>query len=161
MLVLRRAGIAQEAGQSYRIGFPGVASASASVTMRRFDAFRTGMRALGCVEGSNLTIDIRWAEGDADRLAELARDLIRLRVDVLVTVGSTSTCAAKAATPTIPIVMLAVGDAVGTGLVARSAVPWPFSLVPAKPRIVARSRRSKALGFKPLSVRIMGVASIG
>ena len=123
MLVLPRAGITQQAGRLFRIGFLGVASASASVTMRRIDAFRTGMRALGYAEGSNLTIDFRWAEGDADRLAELARDLIRLRVDVLVTQGSTSTRAAKAATSTIPIVMLAVGDAVGAGLVASLARP--------------------------------------
>jgi putative tryptophan/tyrosine transport system substrate-binding protein len=123
MLVLPHAGIAQQAGRVYRIGFLGVASASAAVTLRRIEAFRTGMRALGYVEGSNVIIDFRWAEGNADRLAELARDLIRLRVEVLVTQGSTSTRAAKAATSTIPIVMLAVGDAVGAGLVASLARP--------------------------------------
>jgi putative ABC transport system substrate-binding protein len=123
MLVLSQAGGTQQAGRVYRIGFLGVASASASVTQRRIEAFRTGMRALGYVEGSNLIIEFRWAEGDANRLAELAGDLIRLRVDLLVTQGSTSTRIAKVATSTIPIVMLAVGDAVGAGLVASLARP--------------------------------------
>jgi putative ABC transport system substrate-binding protein len=123
MLVVPHGGIAQQAGRVYRIGFLGVASASASVTRRRIEAFRTGMRALGHVEGSDVIIDFRWAEGDADQLGELARDLIRLRVDVLVTQGSTATRVAKAATSTIPIVMAAVGDAVGAGLVASLARP--------------------------------------
>jgi putative ABC transport system substrate-binding protein len=123
MLILSHAAGTQQAGRVYRIGFLGVASASASVTQRRIEAFRTGMRALGYVEGSNLIIEFRWAEGDANRLAELAGDLIRLRVDLLVTQGSTSTRIAKVATSTIPIVMLAVGDAVGAGLVASLARP--------------------------------------
>jgi putative tryptophan/tyrosine transport system substrate-binding protein len=123
MLVLPQAGIAQQTGRVYRIGFLGLASASASVTLRRIEAFRTGLRALGYVEGNNVIIDFRWAEGDADRLAELAGDLIRRRVDVLVTQGSTTTRVAKEATSTVPIVMLAVGDAVGAGLVASLSRP--------------------------------------
>ena len=65
-----QAGIAQQAGRVYRIGFLGVASAAASVTLRRMEAFRTGMRALGYVEGGNVIIDFRWAEGDADGLGD-------------------------------------------------------------------------------------------
>jgi putative ABC transport system substrate-binding protein len=85
MLVLPQAVVTQQAGRVYRIGFLGVASASASVTRRRIEAFRTGMRTPGYVEGSNVINDFRWAEGDANRLAELAGELIRLRVDLLVT----------------------------------------------------------------------------
>jgi len=90
---------------------------------RRGAAFREGLRGLGYVEGTNVIIEFRWAEGESDRLAELARELVRLRVDVLVTQGMTATRAAKDATSTTPIVMLAIGDAVGAGLVASLARP--------------------------------------
>ena len=116
-------GFAEQAGGVYRIGFLGAASASAPTSLRRVEAFRKGLRELGYVEGANVIVDFRWAEGDAGRLADLARDLIRLRVDVLVTQGTTATRAAKDATPTIPIVMLAVGDAIGAGLVTSLARP--------------------------------------
>lgn len=123
MLVLSHVAIGQPAGRVYRIGFLGAASASSPTSLRRVEAFRKGLRELGYVEGTNVIVDFRWAEGDAGRLGELARDLVRLRVDVLVTQGTTATRAAKDATPTIPIVMLAVGDAIGAGLVASLARP--------------------------------------
>jgi len=123
LVALPLASRAQPAARVYRIGFLGAASASAPVSVRRIEAFRRGLHELGYLEGKNIIVDIRWAEGDADRLPELARELIRLRVDVLVTQGTTATRAAKEATSTIPIVMLAVGDPIGTGLVASLARP--------------------------------------
>ena len=122
-LAAPRVGLAQLAGKAYRIGFLGAASASSPTSARRVEALRKGLRELGYVEGKNVTVDFRWAEGDARRLAELARDLVQLRVDVMVTQGTTATRAAKEATSTIPIVMLAVGDAIGAGLVASLARP--------------------------------------
>jgi putative ABC transport system substrate-binding protein len=85
---------------------------------------RESLRGLGYVEGQNVTYDARFAEGIAGRLPGLAAELVRLKVDVLVTQGGTATAAAKQATSTIPIVMsLAAGDAVATGLIASLARP--------------------------------------
>ena len=114
---------ARPAGRPHRIGFLGVTSGSTPGALRRIDAFRAGLRALGYVEGTDVVVEFRWADGDADRLAGLARELILLPVDVLVTQGSSGTRAAKDATSTIPIVMMAVGDAIGAGLVASLARP--------------------------------------
>jgi putative ABC transport system substrate-binding protein len=123
LLTVPLSGFTQPAGKVYRIGFLGAASASAPVSLRRVEAFRKGLRAVGYVEGTNVIIDFRWAEGDADRLHTLAGELVQLRVDVLVTQGTAATRAAKEVTSTIPIVMAAVGDAVATGLVAGLAHP--------------------------------------
>jgi len=87
------------------------------------DALRGGLRDLGYVEGQNLVIEYRWAEGQAQRLAELATDLVRLNVAVIVTGGTPATLAAKAATPAIPVVMTNVGDPVGSNIVASLARP--------------------------------------
>jgi putative tryptophan/tyrosine transport system substrate-binding protein len=76
-----------------------------------------GLRDLGYVEGKNIVIEFRWAEGNYDRLRDLADELVRRKVDVLVTHGTPGTRLAKQATKTIPIVMTLSGDAVGTGLV--------------------------------------------
>ena len=81
------------------------------------------MRQLGYVEGKNLVIEYRWADGKYDRLAGLAADLVSLRVDVIVTVGDPVIQAAKKATATIPIVMASVGDPVGRGFVTSLARP--------------------------------------
>ena len=107
----------------YRIGFLGAASASASTSATRVEALRAGLRDLGYVEGKNIVIEYRWAEGKYDRLPVLAAELVRLKVDVLVTAGTPGISAAKQATPTIPIVMAGSGDAVATGLVASLARP--------------------------------------
>jgi putative ABC transport system substrate-binding protein len=112
---------AQPAGKVYRIGFLGNASASSQVN--RVDALRAGLRELGYVEGNNIVIEYRWAEGKYDRLPDLAAELVRLKVDVLVTSGTPGTLAAKQATTTIPIVMAGSGDAVAAGLVASLARP--------------------------------------
>jgi putative tryptophan/tyrosine transport system substrate-binding protein len=114
---------AQASGQVFRIGI----LASGSSTPRRapsFEAFRERLRDLGWVEGQNLTMEMRWAEGREERLPELAADLIRLKVDVIMTVGGTApTRAAQHATSTIPIVMVGTGDPVGRGFVASLARP--------------------------------------
>jgi len=115
--------VAQPAGRPYRIGFLGAASASTPGAVRRVEAFRAGLRALGYIEGVDVVLVFRWADGDARRLPGLARELVLLPVDVLMTQGSSGTHAAKEATSTIPIVMMAVGDAVGAGLVASLARP--------------------------------------
>ena len=104
-----------------RIGYLGFGSPSANPA--RIEAFRQGMRELGYVEGKNIFIEWRSAEGNADRLPSLAAELVRLKVDVIVTNGPYSTRAAKAATVTIPIVMMRVGDPVGDGIVANLARP--------------------------------------
>ncbi len=106
-----------------RIGFLGQTSASLSASVIRVEALRTGLRDLGYVEGKNLTIEFRWAEGKHERLPDLAAELVRLKVDVIVTQGTPGALAAKQATATIPIVMPVVADPVATGLVASLARP--------------------------------------
>ena len=98
------------------IGFLGALSASDWVSQT--EALRAGLRDLGYVEGKNIVIEFRWAQGNYDRLPDLASQLVRLKVDVLVTYGTPGTRAAKEATTTIPIVMNSGGDAVAMGLVA-------------------------------------------
>ena len=94
---------AQQQAKIPRIGFLG--STSFSDNPARREAFRQGLRELGYVEGKTIDIEWRFAEGKADRLPSLAAELVRLKVDVIVTGGSAVTRAAKAATLTIPIVM--------------------------------------------------------
>ncbi len=112
---------AQQKGKVWRIGFLGAASASG--TAGRVEALRAGLRDLGYVEGKNLVIEFRWAEGNFERLPQLAAELVRFKVDVLVTAGTPAILAAKSATTTIPIVMASGGDPVATGLVASLARP--------------------------------------
>jgi putative tryptophan/tyrosine transport system substrate-binding protein len=87
------------------------------------DAFRQKLRELGHVEGENITIEYRWAEGRDDRLSGLAAELARLQPDVIVTTGTPGTLAAKAATSTIPIVFASSGNPVNAGLVASYTRP--------------------------------------
>jgi putative ABC transport system substrate-binding protein len=115
------AGRAQPAGKIHRIGFLSYLGCGASLAPDR--AFRQGLRALGYLEGRNLVIECRDAVGGVDRLPALAVDLARLKVDVLVAEGTLSSLAAKRATTTIPIVILAVADPVGSGLVGSLARP--------------------------------------
>jgi putative ABC transport system substrate-binding protein len=113
---------AQQQGKVWRIGFLGTASASGFGFADRVEALRAGLREVGYVEGKNLVIEFRWAEDKYERLPELAAELVRLKVDLIVTHG-TGTRAAKSATTTIPIVMALSGDPVATGLVASLARP--------------------------------------
>jgi putative ABC transport system substrate-binding protein len=98
-----------------RIGFLGPTSYFGM--QERMENLRAGLRDLGYVEGDNLNIDFRWAEGRYDRLPALAAELVHLKVDVIVSATTPATLAAKQATTTIPIVMAATGDAVANGLV--------------------------------------------
>jgi putative ABC transport system substrate-binding protein len=120
LLVAFSAAEAQEPGKVQRIGYLSLASDTGS-PRDYFVAFRDGLRALGYVDGENIVIEPRHADGRPERLPELAGELIRLKVDVLVTFGSAS--AAKQATNTVPIVFIVEPDPVGTGLVASLAHP--------------------------------------
>ena len=112
---------AQPAAKVPRIGFQSAGSPSANAA--RIGAFRQGLRDLGYVEGENVVIEYRYAEQQLDRLGELAAELVRLGVDVIVTAAPSSTRAAKAATSTIPIVMAFDNDPIGNGFVASLARP--------------------------------------
>ena len=110
---------AQQPTKVRKIGY--LASASALGPLE--EAFRQGLRELGYVEVKNIAIEYRFAQGKLDRLFDLAAELVRLKVEVIVTPGTLDAFAARRATTTIPIVMAASGDAVATGLVASLARP--------------------------------------
>jgi putative ABC transport system substrate-binding protein len=105
----------------YRIGFLSVANSSSMAP--RVDAFRQGLRELGYVEGKNITIEFRWADGRNERLRGLASDLAQLKVSIVVAHGVAATDAAKKASATTPIVCFACGDLLATGLVTSLARP--------------------------------------
>lgn len=115
------ASFAQQRTKLVRIGVLVVPSASDFAA--RTDALRSGLEALGYAEGKNALIEVRSAEGKFDRLPELAAELVRQNVDVIVVAGTPAIRAAKQATATIPIVIAAVGDAVAGGLVANLSRP--------------------------------------
>jgi putative tryptophan/tyrosine transport system substrate-binding protein len=106
----------------YRIGYlnPGSISLPAATSTR---AFFDALRELGWIEGKNVAFELRHAENHFERLPEFAAELVRLKVDVIVAVGTLGPLAAKGATNTIPIVMTAAGDPLGSGLVASLAHP--------------------------------------
>jgi putative ABC transport system substrate-binding protein len=120
-LVLGVAVHAQQAGKVLRIGILDDSTASGSAVL--VDAFRQELSKLGWIEGKNFTIEYRFAEGKYDRLPELAADLVRLKVDLIVVAGGPTAFAAKGATTTIPIVMANAADPVSLGLVASLARP--------------------------------------
>ena len=117
----RTAHEAQQPKKVPRIGF--LSGVSPSAISARIEAFRQGLRELGYVEGKNIVIEWRYAEGKLDRLPALAAELVRLKVDVIVTGGPPATRSAKQATATIPIVMAFDDDPVGSGFVASLARP--------------------------------------
>jgi hypothetical protein len=106
-----------------RVGYLNPGSFSDPVRQRRLEALRQGLRELGYVEGQNIALEPRWAEGKLDRYPALAADLVRSQVDVIVAWSGAATKAAQEATRTIPIVMSLVNDPVGSGLVASLARP--------------------------------------
>ena len=112
---------AQQPKKIPRIGYLGLIRTSTNTY--RVDTFRQGLRQLGYAEGKDFVIERRNADGKLDRLNELAAELVRLKVDVIVTLGPAPTRAAKAATATIPIVMMQDPDPVGNGFVASLARP--------------------------------------
>ena len=113
------AATAQQAGKVWRIGFLSLGSGP-----RDYDkAFVEGLRSLGYVEGQNLSIEYRWASGKVERLPDLAGELVKSKVDVIVTAATAASTAAKRASGTIPVVFAMAADLVGTGLVASLARP--------------------------------------
>jgi len=112
---------AQQAGKILRIGFLDVSTASGSAVL--VNAFRQELSKLGWIEGKNLTIEYRFGEQKLERLPDLAADLVRLKVDLIMVTGTGPALAAKKATNTIPIVMATASDPLGAGLVASLARP--------------------------------------
>ena len=104
-----------------RIGFMG--NSTAALEANLLDAFREGLQELGYEEGRNIIIEYRWADGKYDRFPALVAELIAAKVDAIVTAGTPAALAVKKATTTVPLVMVAVGDPVGTGLVPSLARP--------------------------------------
>jgi len=128
-LTLARAGalmaplvsFAQQLAKVSRIGFLG--NSTAALEANLIGPFREGLRDLGYVEGRNILIEYRWAEGKYERFPALIAELIALKVDVIVTAGTPATLAVKKATTSVPLVMVAVGDPVGTGIVPSLSRP--------------------------------------
>jgi putative ABC transport system substrate-binding protein len=112
---------AQLAGKVHRIGFLG--NSTATLEANLVGPFREGLRDLGYVDGQNILIEDRWAEGKYERFPALIAELIAQRVEVIVTAGTPASLAVKKATTSVPLVMVAVGDPVDTGLVASLARP--------------------------------------
>jgi putative ABC transport system substrate-binding protein len=121
--VAARAAVAQQAGKVYRIGVLHTGALGSPETQAILDSFRQGLRERGYVDGRNIVLEYRAADGHIERLQGLANELVRLGVDVIVAVATPAGRAAQRATTTIPIVVSAMGDPVGDGLVASLARP--------------------------------------
>ena len=126
LLALGLSAEAQQAAKVPRIGY--LTAASLSAFAARTEAFRQGLRELGYIEGKNILIEYRYADGKTDRVPALADELVRIKVDIIVTGGAPATLSAKDATRTIPIVMGSDADPVGSGVVASLARPAEISL---------------------------------
>jgi putative ABC transport system substrate-binding protein len=145
---------AQQAGKVFRIGY--LDNSTASGTAVFLEVFRQELRKLGWIEGKNITIEYRFAEQKLERLPELAAELVRLKVDLIVTSGGPTPLAAKNATSTIPIVMMNSVDPVGAGLVASLAHPGG--------NITGNSSLSPELNTKRLEIlkdAIPGLSRVG
>jgi len=112
---------AQQAGKVYRIGF--IDAGTLSTNRHFLDAFRQGLREVGYIEGQNITVEDRWADGRSERFPALLEELIRQHVDVIVQASTPGAVAAKGATSTDPVVFFGVSDPVGLGLVASLGRP--------------------------------------
>ena len=121
ILISAPAAHAQQAGKIFRIGYFDSSTAAGSAVL--LETFRQELSKLGWIESKNIAIEYRFAEGKNDRLPELAADLVRLKVDLIVVSGGATPFAAKKATNTIPIVMVTSVDPVGAGLVTSLARP--------------------------------------
>ena len=145
---------AQQAGKVFRIGFLDNSTASSIAVL--LEAFRQELRKLGWIEGKNIPIEYRFAEQKLERLPELAAELVRLKVDLIVTSGGPTPLAAKNATSTIPIVMMNSVDPVGAGLIASLAHPGG--------NITGNSSLSPELNTKRLEIlkyAIPGLSRVG
>jgi putative ABC transport system substrate-binding protein len=121
VLAVPRAAQAQQTGKVYRIGM--LERTSAAIGAANLGGFQQGLRELGYVEGKNLVIEYRSADGRDERFPGLAAELVRLKVELILTRGTPAALAAKNATGTIPVVIIGVGDPVGQGVVAGLARP--------------------------------------
>jgi len=121
LLATAPSAVAQQPGKLFRIGI--LDSSTASGVAVLLDAYRQEQTKLGWIEGKTITIEYRFAEGKPERRAELAADLVRLKVDLIVVTDTPTALAAKSATTTIPIVMASVSNPLGAGLVASLARP--------------------------------------
>jgi putative ABC transport system substrate-binding protein len=121
-LLLASTAAAQQTPRVWRVGFLGDGSRAERLAIN-VEPFREGLRELGYVEGRNLVIEERWTEGRGERLRDLAAELVRLKVDVIVTHGVRATQAVQAATTTIPIVFATAPDVISTKIVASLARP--------------------------------------
>ena len=115
------AGEAQQAGKVHRIGFLG--NSTAALEANLVGPFREGLRELGYVEGQSIVIEYRWAEGKYERFPALIAELLAQKVELIVTAGTPASLAVKKATTSVPLVMVAIGNPVDTGLVASFARP--------------------------------------
>jgi ABC-type uncharacterized transport system substrate-binding protein len=122
--ILFALGLSAEAQQQKkipRIGFLG--NSTAALEENLVEPFRQGLHDLGYVEGKNILIEYRWAEGNYDRFPALIGELVAQKVDIIVTAGTPASLAVKKAAPSIPLIMAAVGDPIGTGLIESLAHP--------------------------------------
>jgi putative ABC transport system substrate-binding protein len=156
---------AQQLKKVAHIGYLGAASRSGMAHLT--EAFLQGMRELGYVEGRNISIEYRWADGKFERLPELAAELVRLKVDLIVAAVTQASLAAKAATATIPVVMMGVSDPVGSGLVASLARPGGnltgtsamTAEIAGKPLGLLKEMLPKILEWRLCGIRLIGVPS--
>jgi putative ABC transport system substrate-binding protein len=121
LLAVSLPGHAQPKAKMHRIGFLG--NSTAALEANLVAPFREGLREFGLREGENVIIEYRWAEGRYDRFPALIAELIGAKVDVIVTAGTPATLAVKKATTSVPLVMVAVGDPVGTGIIPSLSRP--------------------------------------
>ncbi|MEA3193989.1 MAG: hypothetical protein QOD26_2322, partial [Betaproteobacteria bacterium] len=121
LVALPHGASAQRAATVTRVGF--LSAASAATYSKNWDVLKAALRDAGHIEGKNIEFEVRWADGASDRLPELARELVRRKVDVIVTHGTLGALALKQATATIPIVCVGISDPMASGIVASLARP--------------------------------------
>ena len=148
----------QQPGKVPRIGYLGDGSAGSRGPIS-LEPFREGLRELGYVEGQNVLIEVRWTDGKSERLPELVGELIRLKVDVIVTHGVPAARAAKTATTDIPIVVATAADMVGNGLVA--SLPHPGGNVTGTSDQITELSGKQMQLLKELLPRLKRVAMLG
>src|SRR4029450_7495071 len=165
IIVIGRAAVAWPVGVHAQhkiphIGFMG--NSTAALETNLVDAFREGLRELGYEEGRNIAIEYRWAEGNYDRFPMLAAELIATKIDAIVTAGTPAALAVKRATTTVPLVMVAVGDPIGTGLVSSLARPGGnlTGLSSIAPDLEGKRRQQLREVLRPLSHVAMFVNSL-
>jgi len=147
---------AQQTGKIWRIGM--LETTSATLNAANVEAFRSALQRLGYIEGQNLVIDYRSADGRSERLPALAAELIRVKSDIIVTRGTPSALAAKNATTTIPIVMASIGEPVETGLVA--SLPRPGGNITGLSAFVTELAAKRIEMLKELAPQIARVGLI-